>query len=85
MRYGTAFKDYLLRTFRLRGMIGFQSQIFPDVLVRPVMILAEKRADVRARVRDGRRGGADRARRLSTVRRPRLRAAPNRPRSRPTL
>jgi methylase of polypeptide subunit release factors len=44
MRYGTAFKDYLLRTFRLRGMIGFQSQVFPDVLVRPVVILAEKRA-----------------------------------------
>ncbi|MCZ6874451.1 MAG: N-6 DNA methylase [bacterium] len=47
MRYGTAFKDYLLRTFRLRGMIGFQSQVFPDVLVRPVLILAEKRASVR--------------------------------------
>lgn len=43
MRYGTAFKDYLLRTFRLRAMIGFQSQVFPDVLVRPVLILAEKR------------------------------------------
>src|SRR5204862_2079718 len=40
MRYGTAFKDYLLRTFRIRGMLGFQSQVFPDVLVRPVVILA---------------------------------------------
>ena len=50
MRYGTAFKDYLLRTFRIRGMLGFQSQVFPDVLVRPVVILAEKRPeeDVRA-------------------------------------
>lgn len=48
MRYGTAFKDYLLRTFRLRGMLGFQSQVFPDVLVRPVVILAEKRAQVQA-------------------------------------
>ena len=43
MRYGTAFKNYLLRAFRLRGMVGFQSQVFPDVLVRPVVILAEKR------------------------------------------
>jgi hypothetical protein len=43
MRYGTAFKDYLLRAFHLRGMIGFQAQVFPDVLVRPVLILAEKR------------------------------------------
>ena len=48
MRYGRAFKDYLLRTFRLRGMIGFQSQVFPDVLVRPVLILAEKRPVRRA-------------------------------------
>jgi methylase of polypeptide subunit release factors len=47
MRYGTAFKDYLLRTFRLRGMLGFQAQVFPDVLVRPVVILAEKRPTAR--------------------------------------
>jgi len=47
MRYGTAFKDYLLRTFRVRGMLGFQSQVFPDVLVRPVVILAEKRPEVK--------------------------------------
>ena len=47
MRYGTAFKDYLLRAFRVRGMIGFQSQVFPDVLVRPVVILAEKHAEPR--------------------------------------
>jgi tRNA1(Val) A37 N6-methylase TrmN6 len=47
MRYGTAFKNYLLRAFRLRGMIGFQSQVFPDVLVRPVVILAEKRPVMR--------------------------------------
>jgi len=43
MRYGTAFKAYLLRSFEMRAMIGFQSQVFPDVLVRPVVILAEKR------------------------------------------
>ncbi len=48
MRYGTAFKDYLLRTFQVRAMIGFQSQVFPDVLVRPVVILAEKRPSPRA-------------------------------------
>ena len=47
MRYGTAFKNYLLRAFRLRGMIGFQSQVFPDVLVRPVVILGEKRPAMR--------------------------------------
>ena len=48
MRYGAAFKDYLLRSFHMRAMIGFQSQVFPDVLVRPVVILAEKRPAPRA-------------------------------------
>lgn len=48
MRYGTAFKAYLLRSFQIRAMIGFQSQVFPDVLVRPVVILAEKRPAPRA-------------------------------------
>ena len=52
MRYGTAFKDYLLRTFRVRGMLGFQAQVFPDVLVRPVVILAEKRAEVKSSGRE---------------------------------
>lgn len=47
MRYGTAFKDYLLRTFQVRGMLGFQSQVFPEVLVRPVLVLAEKRPEAR--------------------------------------
>jgi len=43
MRYGTAFKDYLLRTFVVRGVLGFQARIFPHVRVRPVVLLAEKR------------------------------------------
>jgi len=47
MRYGMAFKDYLLRTFQVRGMLGFQSQVFPEVLVRPVLVLAEKRPETR--------------------------------------
>jgi tRNA1(Val) A37 N6-methylase TrmN6 len=47
MRYGAAFKDYLLRSFQVQAMIGFQSQVFPDVLVRPVVILAEKHPEPR--------------------------------------
>ena len=42
-RYGAAFKDYLLRTFTLRGVLGFQKAIFPQSPVRPVALLAEKR------------------------------------------
>jgi hypothetical protein len=52
MRYGTAFKEYVLRTFHVRGMLGFQAQVFPDVLVRPVVILAEKRSAARASGRE---------------------------------
>lgn len=43
MRYGTAFKKYLLRTFVVRGILGFQARMFRQVRVRPVVILAEKR------------------------------------------
>ena len=44
MRYGTAFKEYLLRTFVVRGVLGFQARMFRQVRVRPVVLLAEKRA-----------------------------------------
>ena len=44
VRYGAAFKDYLLRAFAVRGVIGFQARIFRQVRVRPVVLLAEKRA-----------------------------------------
>ena len=45
MRYGTAFKKYLLRTFVVRGVLGFQARMFRQVRVRPVLLLAEKRAE----------------------------------------
>ena len=48
MRYGTAFKAYLLRTFVVRGVLGFQARIFPQVRVRPVLLLAEKRSEPEA-------------------------------------
>ena len=43
MRYGTTFKNYLLRTFVVRGVVGFQSGIFAPSRVGPVALLAEKR------------------------------------------
>ena len=45
MRYGAAFKKYLLRTFVVRGIFGFQARVFRQVRVRPVVLLAEKRAE----------------------------------------
>ena len=48
MRYGTAFKKYLLRTFVVRGVLGFQARMFRQVRVRPVLLLAEKRAEPEA-------------------------------------
>ena len=51
MQYGTAFKDYLLRTFAVRGLLGFQARIFRQVRVRPVVLLAEKRVETEIRNR----------------------------------
>ena len=51
MQYGTAFKDYLLRTFALRGLLGFRARIFRQLRVRPVVLLAEKRVETEIRNR----------------------------------
>jgi tRNA1(Val) A37 N6-methylase TrmN6 len=40
--YGTAFKEYLLSNFHLHGVAAFQSRIFDNALIRPVLLLAEK-------------------------------------------
>ena len=48
MRYGTAFKEYLLRTFVLRGVLGFQKSNFPHSPVRLVALLADKRTGLEA-------------------------------------
>ena len=42
-RDGRAFKDYLLRTFVVRGVLGFQQGIFPQSPARLVALVAEKR------------------------------------------
>jgi hypothetical protein len=47
--YGVAFKRFLLQQFLLRQVIGFQHRVFGDVLVRPVLILGEKRAEAVSR------------------------------------
>ena len=48
VRQGSRFEPTsvtMTETFRIRGMLGFQSQVFPEVLVRPVLVLAEKRPE----------------------------------------
>jgi len=40
--YGIEFKRYLLRHFKLHAIVGFRSRVFHGVLVRPVLLLAEK-------------------------------------------
>ncbi len=42
--YGTAFKEYLLSNFQLHAVAAFQSRIFENALIRPVLLLAEKTA-----------------------------------------
>ena len=43
MQYGTAFKNYLLRTFVVRGVVGFQNGNLDPARTGPVVLLAEKR------------------------------------------
>ncbi|MBI4536957.1 MAG: N-6 DNA methylase [candidate division NC10 bacterium] len=54
--YGKAFKRYLLSNFRLHALVAFESRVFENLLVRPVLLLAEKR--------DGSAKGASRGRTL---------------------
>jgi adenine-specific DNA-methyltransferase len=42
--YGAAFKEYLLSNFHLHAVAAFESRIFDGLLIRPVLLLAEKRA-----------------------------------------
>ncbi len=42
--YGAAFKEYLLSNFHLYAVAAFESRIFDGFLIRPVLLLAEKRA-----------------------------------------
>jgi methylase of polypeptide subunit release factors len=44
MHYGQDLKRLLLAQFRLRALLGFDGQVFKDALVKPVIILAERKA-----------------------------------------
>ena len=48
MRNGTAFKDYLLRTFVMQGVLGFHKAVLPQSPVRLVALLATRRAGLGA-------------------------------------
>lgn len=48
MRFGTPFKEYLLRTFVVRGVLGFHKGAVPQARVRRVALLAEKRTGTSA-------------------------------------
>ena len=42
MRYGVELKRLLIDQFRLRLLLGFDGRVFPNALVKPVVILAER-------------------------------------------
>jgi tRNA1(Val) A37 N6-methylase TrmN6 len=42
MDFGAAIKNYLLRNFRIRAIVSFDRRVFPEVLVRAVLLLCEK-------------------------------------------
>jgi adenine-specific DNA-methyltransferase len=42
MKYGQDLRRLLLEQFRVRLLLGFDGRVFPDALVKPVVLLAEK-------------------------------------------
>lgn len=42
MRYGEALKRLLLKGFSIRLVLGFEGRVFPNALVKPVVLLAER-------------------------------------------
>jgi tRNA1(Val) A37 N6-methylase TrmN6 len=45
MDFGQAIRDFLVRNYELKAIVGFDSRVFPSALIRTVLLLAEKRAD----------------------------------------
>ncbi len=44
MDYGVNFKRFLLGRFKIRAIIGFEAKVFPEHLIKAVLLLAEKRS-----------------------------------------
>lgn len=42
MRFGVKLKEYFLSQFRIKAIIDFRERVFPEVLVRAILILLEK-------------------------------------------
>ena len=44
MDFGKALRDFLLKNYEIKAIVGFDSRVFPNALVRSVLLLAEKHA-----------------------------------------
>lgn len=42
MRFGEELKQYLLSNFQIKAIVGFRERVFPEALVRTVLLLIEK-------------------------------------------
>lgn len=42
MDYGIALKEFLLKNYKIKAIVGFEERVFSNALVRAVLILAEK-------------------------------------------
>jgi adenine-specific DNA-methyltransferase len=49
MDFGKSIKEYLLRNFRLRAIVGFDKRVFSKVLVRAVLLLVERSSQPEAK------------------------------------
>jgi tRNA1(Val) A37 N6-methylase TrmN6 len=50
MNFGEKIKAYLLENFRIRAIISFDRRLFPEVLVRAVLLLCEKKSALKDEV-----------------------------------
>jgi tRNA1(Val) A37 N6-methylase TrmN6 len=48
MDFGVELKTFLLHNFKVKGLIGFDKRVFPDALVKTVILLAERSSTGRA-------------------------------------
>ncbi|MGH9822775.1 MAG: HsdM family class I SAM-dependent methyltransferase, partial [Blastocatellia bacterium] len=48
MDFGVELKTFLLNNFKMKGLIGFDKRVFPDALVKTVVLLAERSSTSRA-------------------------------------
>jgi len=51
MDFGKPIKEFLVKNFELKAIVGFDKRVFPDVLVRAILLLMEKKIQLNPQTR----------------------------------